>query len=181
MTMTETTKIGRNDPCRCGSGKKYKRCCLAADETPAVERAREVAVQEAVFARHTAEITALLRSRGLPRTEATLRSVATEIENKAKEIERLCSLTLDEIDARRFDAASDLCDRLERDYPEEVAGLDLRAHLLEAQGDIAAAARTYRRALEFTLTRDYFDDELRNDLRDQITRLEALAPAATSS
>lgn len=22
-------KIGRNDPCHCGSGKKYKRCCLA--------------------------------------------------------------------------------------------------------------------------------------------------------
>ncbi|HEA19694.1 MAG TPA: hypothetical protein ENH87_02100 [Pricia antarctica] len=21
-------KIGRNDPCICGSGKKYKRCCL---------------------------------------------------------------------------------------------------------------------------------------------------------
>ncbi|MDC0274063.1 SEC-C metal-binding domain-containing protein [Planctomycetaceae bacterium] len=20
-------KIGRNDPCRCGSGKKYKKCC----------------------------------------------------------------------------------------------------------------------------------------------------------
>jgi uncharacterized protein len=20
-------KIGRNDPCNCGSGKKYKRCC----------------------------------------------------------------------------------------------------------------------------------------------------------
>jgi uncharacterized protein len=23
----ETAKIGRNDPCYCGSGKKYKRCC----------------------------------------------------------------------------------------------------------------------------------------------------------
>jgi SEC-C motif domain protein len=23
-------KIGRNDPCGCGSGKKYKKCCLAA-------------------------------------------------------------------------------------------------------------------------------------------------------
>lgn len=23
-----TTKIGRNDPCPCGSGKKYKKCCL---------------------------------------------------------------------------------------------------------------------------------------------------------
>jgi uncharacterized protein YecA (UPF0149 family) len=23
--------IGRNDPCPCGSGKKYKKCCLAAE------------------------------------------------------------------------------------------------------------------------------------------------------
>lgn len=23
----ETPKVGRNDPCPCGSGKKYKRCC----------------------------------------------------------------------------------------------------------------------------------------------------------
>jgi len=26
-TATSTTKIGRNDPCPCGSGKKSKRCC----------------------------------------------------------------------------------------------------------------------------------------------------------
>ena len=24
-------KVGRNDPCPCGSGKKYKKCCGAAD------------------------------------------------------------------------------------------------------------------------------------------------------
>ncbi|MFT7773261.1 SEC-C metal-binding domain-containing protein [Roseateles sp.] len=23
-------KVGRNSPCTCGSGKKYKKCCLAA-------------------------------------------------------------------------------------------------------------------------------------------------------
>jgi preprotein translocase subunit SecA len=23
----ESPKVGRNDPCPCGSGKKYKRCC----------------------------------------------------------------------------------------------------------------------------------------------------------
>ena len=23
-----TPKVGRNDPCPCGSGKKYKQCCL---------------------------------------------------------------------------------------------------------------------------------------------------------
>ena len=28
-------EIGRNEPCPCGSGKKYKRCCLAADEQAA--------------------------------------------------------------------------------------------------------------------------------------------------
>lgn len=25
-------KIGRNDPCSCGSGKKYKQCCLKKDQ-----------------------------------------------------------------------------------------------------------------------------------------------------
>lgn len=25
-------KIGRNDPCPCGSGKKYKKCCMAKNE-----------------------------------------------------------------------------------------------------------------------------------------------------
>lgn len=38
-------KVGRNEPCPCGSGKKYKKCCLAKDEAlrlaapPAVETA----------------------------------------------------------------------------------------------------------------------------------------------
>ncbi|QVL47005.1 MAG: SEC-C domain-containing protein [Thiocapsa sp.] len=25
-----TDKVGRNDPCPCGSGKKYKKCCVAS-------------------------------------------------------------------------------------------------------------------------------------------------------
>ena len=31
-------KVGRNEPCPCGSGKKYKKCCLAREQ---VERAEE--------------------------------------------------------------------------------------------------------------------------------------------
>ena len=38
--------LGRNDPCHCGSGKKYKQCHLAADEKKARE-AREKAAAEA--------------------------------------------------------------------------------------------------------------------------------------
>ncbi|RIZ72161.1 MAG: DUF1186 domain-containing protein [Methylococcales bacterium] len=28
VRQTGNTKIGRNDPCPCDSGKKYKKCCL---------------------------------------------------------------------------------------------------------------------------------------------------------
>ena len=31
-------KPGRNDPCPCGSGNKYKKCCLAKEEAVARER-----------------------------------------------------------------------------------------------------------------------------------------------
>jgi hypothetical protein len=30
-------KVGRNDPCPCGSGRKYKRCCLKNETTPVPE------------------------------------------------------------------------------------------------------------------------------------------------
>lgn len=26
-------RVGRNDPCPCGSGKKFKKCCLLKDRT----------------------------------------------------------------------------------------------------------------------------------------------------
>jgi SEC-C motif len=38
--------LGRNDPCHCGSGKKYKQCCLAKDEA-AEREARAKAAAEA--------------------------------------------------------------------------------------------------------------------------------------
>ena len=49
MAETEHKKVGRNDRCHCGSGKKYKQCCLAKDE--AAERAlREKAAAKAAKA-----------------------------------------------------------------------------------------------------------------------------------
>jgi hypothetical protein len=32
MTEAPPERPGRNEPCHCGSGKKYKHCCLAKDE-----------------------------------------------------------------------------------------------------------------------------------------------------
>ncbi|CAB1081148.1 Methionine aminopeptidase (EC [Olavius algarvensis Delta 1 endosymbiont] len=31
---TRTVKVGRNDPCPCGSGLKYKKCCLSSSTAP---------------------------------------------------------------------------------------------------------------------------------------------------
>lgn len=51
-----SSKIGRNDPCRCGSGKKYKKCCLPNDEAARLtgvaqvaDRGTSVGGQEACF------------------------------------------------------------------------------------------------------------------------------------
>jgi len=41
-------KTGRNDPCPCGSGKKYKKCCLAKDEALRRERALDPGEKEPV-------------------------------------------------------------------------------------------------------------------------------------
>jgi hypothetical protein len=35
MTATFVHDRGRNDACHCGSGRKYKRCCLDSDEAAA--------------------------------------------------------------------------------------------------------------------------------------------------
>ncbi len=32
MAENAAKRPGRNEPCHCGSGKKYKHCCLAKDE-----------------------------------------------------------------------------------------------------------------------------------------------------
>ena len=36
--MARASKVKRNDPCPCGSGKKYKQCCMARDKAEQTER-----------------------------------------------------------------------------------------------------------------------------------------------
>jgi len=44
VALFPTNSLGRNDPCHCGSGKKYKQCCLGKDE--AAERAARAKAAE---------------------------------------------------------------------------------------------------------------------------------------
>lgn len=43
-------KIGRNDPCHCGSGQKYKKCCLAKDDAAKSAELTALAAQAALAA-----------------------------------------------------------------------------------------------------------------------------------
>ena len=58
-------KIGRNDPCHCGSGKKYKHCCYAKDSVKQ-EIPAEVA-EEGAAGDETAEASASDASAGKKR------------------------------------------------------------------------------------------------------------------
>ena len=46
MTAPTSLRPGRNEPCHCGSGRKYKHCCLAKDDQQAAA-ARASAAAEA--------------------------------------------------------------------------------------------------------------------------------------
>jgi hypothetical protein len=47
MTASTSERPGRNDPCPCGSGRKYKLCCLQKDEAKALADRMEAAAAEA--------------------------------------------------------------------------------------------------------------------------------------
>ena len=48
MTVPTSARPGRNQPCHCGSGRKYKHCCLAKDEQQAAAARAKAAADETV-------------------------------------------------------------------------------------------------------------------------------------
>jgi len=158
------TKIGRNDPCRCGSGKKYKRCCMLVEDAEAAERARAAAEREASRVLENASFNARRRA------YATL---ATELD----ELDQLSNRAIDLIHTGHFDEAEALCDRLQRDYPDAIDGLDRRARLYEARGDHPRAIELYRQMLVFTREHNGFEDEFRDWIRQRLERLVSMIPA----
>jgi hypothetical protein len=54
--MSSTTpRPGRNEPCHCGSGRKYKQCCLPKDEAAAATVRAAAAAESAEAAPATAD------------------------------------------------------------------------------------------------------------------------------
>lgn len=139
--------IGRNERCPCGSGKKYKRCCLRAD---AVKERSE------------------LRSRRVVHDMGTVLAGDDPLDilsNKASDLIR----------AGHYDEAEELVRELQRDYPDMIDGIDRWAQLLDARGDHAAAADAWREAAAFARDNPGFDPETVDDYLARATRCEEAA------
>ena len=143
------TQTGRNQPCPCGSEKKYKKCCLLKEEA---------ALQELLRARREAA------PRAAP-SETRWQFVSDPLDDLSNDANDL-------IHAGRLDEAEVACRRLLDRYPDEVDGPERMAQLLEARGDKAAAADQMRRALALAQTQEGFEEEALEWMREQIARLQ---------
>jgi tetratricopeptide (TPR) repeat protein len=149
-------KIGRNDPCACGSGKKYKKCCMARDEAAAR------AVQPAAVPARP--------SRANYFQEHDERDELTEASNAV----------VDMVQAGNLDAAEQAAHDLLARFPDVHDGYDRLGMVCEARGDHRQAADYYRKAI--TVIRDHpdnYDPAFETVFQKLVDRLEAQANAAT--
>jgi tetratricopeptide (TPR) repeat protein len=142
--------VGRNDPCPCGSGKKYKKCCLTKDE--AARRTASASVSEEISAS---------KGHAPPPPPGMYEAPIDQLSNAA----------VDAIESGRFEQAEKLCERLLREYPQKVDGHDRFGMLREAQGRFQEAADHYTQALAMIEEqREAFDDEAIAYFRESLNR-----------
>lgn len=111
-------KTGRNDPCPCGSGKKYKKCCLHA----------------------------------APQVRANSGYIYTDLDHLSNQVPDL-------IEQENYDEAERLCQRLLKQFPEQIDGLHRFAEVFEAKGNNRKAVEYYRKSAKFASQADGFDYE----------------------
>jgi tetratricopeptide (TPR) repeat protein len=140
-------KIGRNAPCPCGSGKKYKRCCFPlqqrapANPPPAPQPIGITAGGIALY----------------------------------DEIDQLSNSALDLIKEGKLDEAEAVCKQLSERYPDQVDGIERRAMVERDRGNYSQAAQYYLKAADFIQGKPGFDPEMEDWLRQMAADMEQKA------
>ena len=146
-------KIGRNDPCPCGSGKKYKKCCLASDEAAA--RAARPAQPAAV-----------------PERRPSLASYSRE-HDELNELTEASNAVVDMVHAGNLDTAEQAAHDLLARFPDVHDGYDRLGMVCEARGDHRQAADYYRKAINVIRNHpDAYDPAFEAVFQKLIDRLE---------
>lgn len=142
-------KIGRNDPCPCGSGNKYKRCCLQAQastpQTPPTVSAAD------------------------PIDDDFCDCCIDRLNDQA---DRAMELLV----KGHVDEAEPICLQLMRDFPREVEGVDILSMIYEARGQRERAAELQRQAIDIARSNPHVEDETRVMMHQRLQMLER--PAA---
>lgn len=143
-------KIGRNDLCACGSGKKYKKCCLAKDEALA----------------HQA------RAAAAPKPDQHGLS-----DDRYDEMVTLSNGVIELIDDGKLDEAERAArDLLER-FPEVHDGYARLGLICEVRGENRQAVDYYRKVIAFVREHaDVYDPRFADGYQEPVDRLE---PAET--
>jgi tetratricopeptide (TPR) repeat protein len=149
------TKIGRNDPCHCGSGRKYKRCCLEEDQQN--EREARTALTAALAASQAEE---------------------DEFNEWSDKLDDESNAVIDLIEADKLDEAEQAAHQLIKNYPEVHEGYDRLGMVYEAQQEPKKAADCYRKVIEFIeeYPTDY-DPELLAIFKELVQELDPPASA----
>ncbi len=63
--MRYTDPPGRNDPCPCGSGRKYKKCCWLTKDSPQARHALKLEAERLEYERAYAAFKAKCEAKGL--------------------------------------------------------------------------------------------------------------------
>lgn len=162
------TKTGRNDPCPCGSGKKYKHCCLKKDE--AAEHEALAAISQATQERG-----------GPPPRFADLVKIVDRLAAQYEddvELTNASNAAVDLIRAGKLDEAEQAARELLVRFPDVHDGYDRLGMVYEARGDNKQAADYYRKAIDFIREHpDQYDDpELEAVFHRLVDKLDPPAP-----
>jgi len=120
-------KIGRNDPCPCGSGKKYKRCCL----------------DKHIAAKHE-------------KTDAEVENLRAKEKEQAKLVDQI-ETTFQLLTSRKYSEANRTALKLLKKYPNEDRLHDILVSSYLYDGKCDKAIEICRKRLEIArLEKDYF-------------------------
>lgn len=150
---------GRNRPCPCGSGKKYKLCCMPPDRSA---KAWPPPLVVALPPDGTTE-RYLTRVDGKP----------VVLELPYDPLDDLSNSVIDLIEAGDLSKAEDVCKRLLAEYPDVADGLERTAMVAKAKGDLPRAIDFYRKAAHFARTHEGFDPEIAEEHEAEADELEA--------
>jgi len=168
MVLTAMAKPGRNDPCPCGSGNKYKKCCL-----PKQQAAEREGLLEAEARRAERAAAERLRARELNAAFAARLADAPDDEAAQDELTTASNAVVDLVHAGKLDEAEASARELLVQYPDVHDGYDRLGMVHEARGENRQAADCYRKVVDFLQQNpDYADPAFMEVFATRVAKLD---------